>query len=153
MHLDKIDYAILKQLQKNSQISNQDLAEKVSLSPSPCLRRVKALEKAGFITSYVALLNPEKLDLQFTVMVSVGLNSHDPQIISNFEEKVKSFSEVTQCHLIAGQSQDYLLKVITKNLHAYQNFLMKKLTQVNGVHAVHSSFVLKNIVNSTAIPL
>ena len=114
--MDRIDKKILKLLQSNSKINNQELADEVALSPSPCLRLVKQLEEAGYIHKYVALLNPEKLGLQLTILVSVGLTSHDPKLMANFESKIKALSEVVQCHLIAGQEKDYMLKVIVPGL-------------------------------------
>jgi len=151
--MDRIDKKILKLLQSNSKINNQELADEVALSPSPCLRRVKQLEEAGYIHKYVALLNPEKLGLQLTILVSVGLTSHDPKLMANFESKIKALSEVVQCHLIAGQEKDYMLKVIVPGLSEYQTFLLKKLTQIDGVKNVHSSFVLRSIVDTSALPL
>ena len=140
-------------LQSNSQISNQELAERVALSPSPCLRRVKLLEENGYINKQVVLLNPEKVGLELTVMVLVGLNSHQPAVMSEFEETMRLLPEVIQCYLITGQSADYLLKVIVPNLKTYQSFLLGKLTCLNGVDSVHSSFILRNICDTTVLPL
>lgn len=151
--MDRIDKKILELLQTNSKINNQELAEKVALSPSPCLRRVKQLEDEGYIKKYVALLNPEKLGLQLTIIVSVGLTTHDPRLMANFEEIIQTLPEVVQCQLLAGQAQDYILKVVVPNLNEYQVFLLKKLTQIEGVRNVHSSFVLRNIVDKSALPL
>ncbi len=151
--MDRVDKKILELLQLNSKISNQELAEKVSLSPSPCLRRVKQLEDDGYINKYVALLNPEKLGLQLTIFASVGLSSHDPKITSGFEKIIKSLPEVVQCHLVTGQAQDYLLKIIVPNLNVYQSFLLNKLTQIEGVRSVYSNFVLHNVVDKTSLPL
>jgi Lrp/AsnC family transcriptional regulator, leucine-responsive regulatory protein len=151
--MDRIDKKILELLQVNSKINNQELAEKVALSPSPCLRRVKQLEEEGYIDKYVALLNPEKLGLQLTILVSVGLSSHDPEIMRNFEEIIMTLPEVVQCHLIAGQAQDYMLRVVVPNLNEYQLFLLNKLTQIHGVRNVHSSFVLRSIVDKSSLPL
>lgn len=151
--MDRISKQILTRLQEDAKLTNQELADEVSLSPSPCLRRVKQLEDDGYIERYVALLNPDKLGLHLTVLVSVGLESHDPKILSQFEATIQSWPEVIQCYLIAGQTEDYLLKVITPDLNYFHNFLMKKLTQIKGVKNIHSSFVLKNIVNTTALPL
>lgn len=151
--MDKIDKKILDLLQINSKISNQELADRIALSPSPCLRRVNQLEEEGYISKYVALLNPEKLGLQLTIMVSVGLDTHDPKKMDHFEKTIQSFSEVVECYLIAGQTHDYLLKVMMANLNDYHAFLLKRLTQIPGVKTVHSSFVLRNIVNKTALPL
>jgi len=151
--LDPIDKKILKLLQDNSQISNQDLADKVALSPSPCSRRVKQLEKEGYITKHVALLNSKKIGLNLTILVSVGLDSHSPEKMSGFEKEMVSLPEVVQCYLITGQSADYLLKVVVPDLVYYQSFLLDKLTCIKGVSSVHSSFVLSSITDTTALPL
>jgi Lrp/AsnC family leucine-responsive transcriptional regulator len=151
--MDRIDKHILELLQQNSKISNQELADMVSLSPSPCLRRVKQLEDNGYIDRYVALLNPKKLGLELTIMVSVGLSSHDHKIMTSFEGIIKTFPEVVQCHLIAGQAQDYILKVVVSSLNDYQEFLLNKLTQIEGVRNIHSSFVLRSIVDQSSLPL
>ncbi len=151
--MDRIDKKILALLQMDSQISNQELADKVALSPSPCLRRVKQLEEEGYIRKYVALLNPEKLELQLTIFVLISLNSHDTQKMAGFENAIKSSPEVIECHLITGHTADYLLKVIVCDLKEYQSFLLDKLTKIEGVSHVHSSFVLQSTVNKTELPL
>lgn len=151
--IDRTDKKILEILQSNCQISNQELADLVALSPSPCLRRVKLLEENGYIHKQVALLNPEKVGLELTVLVLVGLNSHQPTIMSEFEETMRLLPEVIQCYLITGQSADYLLKIIVPDLKTYQSFLLGKLTGINGVSSVHSSFILRTICDTTALPL
>lgn len=151
--MDRVDKKILNILQSDGRISNQELADQVALSPSPCLRRVKQLEDEGYIRQYVALLDPIKIELDLTIMVSVSLNSHDSKKMKHFEETVAAIPEVIQCYLIAGQAADYLLKVIVSNLDAYQSFLLKKLTIIEGVNQVQSSFVLQRIVDKTALPL
>lgn len=151
--MDRIDKKILEILQSNGRISNQELAEKVALSPSPCLRRVKQLEDDGYISQYVTLLNPQKIGLQLTIIVLIGLSSHDAKKMKVFENKIAAIPEVVQCYLIAGQSADYLLKVIVPSLNDYQTFLLNKLTEIDGVSQVHSSFVLQQIVDKTALPL
>ncbi|KTC86905.1 Lrp/AsnC family transcriptional regulator [Legionella brunensis] len=151
--IDRTDKKILEILQTNCKISNQELADLVALSPSPCLRRVKLLEENGYINKQIVLLNPEKIGLELTVIVLVGLNSHQPAIMSEFEETMRLLPEVIQCYLITGQSADYLLKVIVPDLKAYQSFLLGKLTSINGVSSVHSSFILSNICDTTVLPL
>lgn len=151
--LDRTDKKILEILQSDAQISNQDLADSVALSPSPCLRRVKQLTDNGYISKQVTLLNPEKIGLELTVIVLVGLNTHQPSVMNAFEETMKSLPEVIQCYLITGQSADYLLKIIVPDLKAYQTFLLGKLTGINGVSSVHSSFILRTICDTTALPL
>lgn len=151
--VDRIDKKILEILQENCQITNQELAESVALSPSPCLRRVKLLEESGYINKQVALLNPKKLGLDLTVIVLVGLNSHKPEIMNEFEETIRHFPEVIQCYLITGQSADYMIKIMVPNLEVYQSFLLGKLTRINGVSSVHSSFILRHVCDTTALPL
>ncbi len=151
--MDRTDKKILELLQTNSQISNQDLAEKVALSPSSCLRRVKQLEDDGYIKNYVALLNPKKLGLDLTIMVLVSLNNHDSKTMQGFEQAIAAYPEVIQCYLIAGHLADYLLKVVASNLDDYQAFLLNKLTRLEGVSNVQSSFVLNHIIEKTALPL
>lgn len=151
--MDRTDKKILALLQENSQISNQELADLVALSPSPCLRRVKLLEDNGYIRQQVALLDPEKIGLKLTVIVLVGLNSHQPKVMSEFEEKIRFLPEVIQCYLITGQSADYLLKIIVPDMDAYQSFLLGKLTCIPVVESVHSSFILRTICDTTELPL
>ncbi|KTD74126.1 Lrp/AsnC family transcriptional regulator [Legionella tucsonensis] len=151
--MDRTDKKILDILQANCQINNQELADMVALSPSPCLRRVKILEDNGYIKKKVALLEPEKIGLKLSVIVLVGLNSHQPAVMNQFEEAVRFLPEVIQCYLITGQSADYVLKVIVPDLNAYQSFLLDKLTRINGVTSVQSSFILRTICETTTLPL
>ena len=151
--IDRIDKKILEILQSDAHISNQDLADRVALSPSPCLRRVKQLTENGYISKQVTLLNPEKIGLELTVIVLVGLNTHQPSIMNAFEETMRLLPEVIQCYLITGQSADYLLKIMVPDLKTYQDFLLGKLTGINGVGSVHSSFILRTICDTTALPL
>lgn len=151
--MDRIDKKILELLQENCQISNQELADLVALSPSSCLRRVKLLEDQGYIKKQVALLEPEKIGLNLTVIILVGLSNHQPAMMQAFEDAVRFLPEVIQCYLITGQSADYLLKIIVPDLNAYQAFLLEKLTCINGVDNVHSSFILRNVCETTALPL
>ncbi|WP_392536606.1 Lrp/AsnC family transcriptional regulator [Legionella sp. 227] len=151
--MDRTDKKILDILQSNCQINNQELADMVALSPSPCLRRVKLLEDQGYIKKKVALLEPEKIGLKLSVIVLVGLNSHQPSVMNQFEEAVRFLPEIVQCYLITGQSADYVLKVIVPDLNAYQSFLLDKLTRINGVTSVQSSFILRTICETTTLPL
>jgi Lrp/AsnC family leucine-responsive transcriptional regulator len=151
--LDGIDKKILKVLQQEGNIANQDLAERVSLSPSPCSRRVKSLEERGFITRYAALLNPSKLQLKLTAMISVELKSHETGVIENFEKSILCIPEVVQCYLLAGQTADYFLKVVATDLDEYRSFLLNKLTKIPEVKSIQSSFILKSVVDKTELPL
>ncbi|KTD09129.1 hypothetical protein Lgra_2364 [Legionella gratiana] len=151
--MDRTDKKILDILQSNCQINNQELADLVALSPSPCLRRVKLLEDHGYIKKKVALLDPEKIGLKLSVIVLVGLDNHQPTVMSHFEDAIRFLPEVIQCHMITGQSADYLLKVMVPDLNAYQAFLLDKLTRINGVSSVQSSFILRTICETTSLPL
>ncbi len=151
--LDRYDLAILAQLQRQGRMSNQELADAIGLSPSPCLRRLRQLEEAGFIDAYQARLNPRKLGLQLMAFIQISLDKHTPDRFAAFESAIDQFPEVLECHLITGQAADYLLKVIVSDMDAYQQFLLQKLTPIDGVSGVHSSFVLKSAKNTQALPL
>jgi Lrp/AsnC family leucine-responsive transcriptional regulator len=151
--LDRYDGMILERLQKDGRISNQDLADSISLSPSPCLRRVRQLEEEGIIDGYVALLNARKLGLNLTALIQISMDRHTPERFANFESTIARFPEVLECHLITGQSADYQIKVIVEDMDAFQRFLLDKLTRIEGVTGVQSSFVLKSPIRSTALPI
>lgn len=153
MQLDKLDKKILQKLQKDGTISNLELAESVGLSPSPCARRVKQLEEAGIIDRRVTLLNPSKLDLKLTALIQISMDRHTPDRFEIFEQKVSSYPEVIECLLITGQSADYQLKVLVPDMEYYQQFLLNKVTRIEGVTDVHSSFMLREVCNSTELPL
>lgn len=151
--LDRTDKRILEVLQRDGSISNLDLADKVGLSPSPCSRRVKALQDAGIIAKTVAVLDAKKMGLDLVAMVSIGMDRHTPDRFSNFESLVSSYPQVQSCYLITGHSADYLLKVVVADMNAYQQFLLDKLLTIEGVTGVHSSFVMRKVVDSTHLPL
>ena len=151
--MDRYDRHILDTLQRDGRISNQDLAEQIGLSPSPCLRRVRQLEEDGVIDRYVALLKPDALGLKLTALIQISMDKHTPERFEKFEHHVKSFPEVQSCYLITGQAADYILKVMVPDMDAYQEFLLGKLTRIEGVSGVHSSFVMRKVVDSTAVPL
>ena len=153
MNIDRTDRRILEILQKNGSISNLELAEKVGLSPSPCSRRVKFLEDSGVINRTVTLLNAEKLDLKLTVMIQVSMDRHTPDRFENLEATLAGYPEVISCSMITGQAADYLIVVMVADMDAYQAFLLGKLTRISGVTGVHSSFVLRKIIDRTEIPL
>ncbi len=151
--IDRTDRRILECLQRDGGLSNQQLAERVGLSPSPCSRRVKALEEAGVILRRVTLLDRNKLGLSLTVMIQIGMDRHTPERFETFEREVAAFPEVQECYLITGQEADYLLKCVVPDMDAYQAFLLDKITRIPGVSGVHSSFVLRRVVDNTELPL
>ncbi|MGJ8680863.1 Lrp/AsnC family transcriptional regulator [Paraglaciecola sp.] len=153
MKLDQYDKQILNIIQKRGKLSNQELAEAINLSPSPCLRRVKQLEESGLIEGYAAILDARKLGLTLICFMQVSMDKHTPERFSHFEKTIAQYSEVLECHLVTGQSADYLLKVIVKDMEDFQQFLLQKLTPIEGVSGVHSSFVLKSPINTTALPI
>ncbi|MCP5163357.1 MAG: Lrp/AsnC family transcriptional regulator [Hahellaceae bacterium] len=151
--LDRYDQRILEALQKDGSISNQDLAEKVGLSPSPCSRRVKQLEESGIINRTVTLLNPDKLGLKLTALIQISMDRHTPDRFETFEAALETYPEVVSCSLITGQSADYLVEVIVPDMEHYQAFLLGRLTRLPGVTGVHSSFILRRIIDRTEVPL
>ena len=153
MQLDKLDKRILQALQKDGTITNLELAEKIGLSPSPCARRVKQLEEVGIIDRRVTLLNPSKLDLKLTALIQISMDRHTHDRFEIFEQKVSSFPEVIECLLITGQSADYQLKVMVPDMEHYQALLLNKITRIEGVTDVHSSFILRKVCNKTELPL
>lgn len=151
MELDKYDVQILNILQGEGRLSNQDLADRIQLSASPCLRRVRALEDAGLITGYRAFVDATKLGFSLMVLIHISMDQHTPERFSNFEEKVAQIPEVLECLLIAGQDADYQLKVIVTDMEAYQELLLNRLTRITGVTGVRSSFVLRKVLDKTAL--
>ena len=151
--LDKLDKRILRELQSNGSITNLELAETIGLSPSPCARRVKQLEDSGIIDRQVILLNASKLNLKLTALIQISMDRHTPDRFEIFEKKIMSYPEVIECILITGQSADYQLKVVVPDMESYQEFLLNKITRIEGVTDVHSSFLLREVINSTELPL
>ncbi len=151
--LDRIDKRILVLLQNNSRISNLEIADKIGLSPTPCSRRVKRLEKSGLIDRHVTLLNPEALGLNLTAIISISMDRHTPDRFESFEKAVNIMPEVLECSIVTGQDADFLLKVVVKDMRHYEKFLLGSLTRLEGVSGVHSSFVLRDIIKKTALPL
>ena len=153
MKLNRTDLLVLDEMQKNARISNLELAEKIGLSPSPCSRRVKQLEDAGFFDAHVTLLDQAKLELKLIALILVSMDRHTPERFDHFEAMVSHFEEVLECYLITGQSADYLMKVIVPDMEYYQDFLLGRLTRIEGVTGVQSSFVMRKVVDKTILPL
>ena len=153
MELDRYDIQILNIMQADGRISNQELADRIGLSPSPCLRRVRALEEGGLIVGYRALLDAKALGLTLMALIHISMDQHTPERFSAFEAAVAGIPEVMECLLITGQAADYQLKVMVKDLDAYQELLLKRITGIAGVSGVHTSFVLRRVVDKTAFPV
>ena len=150
--LDAIDRRILTALQADARISNAALAEAVGLSPSPCLRRVRALERGGVVKGYAALLEAAEVGLPISVFVQVTLERQIEQALETFETAIQDRPEVMECYLMTGDA-DYLLRVVVSDLTAYERFLKEHLTRVPGVASIKSSFALNQVKYSTALPL
>lgn len=150
--LDRTDRKILELLQKDGRLSNLELAERVNLSPSPCLRRVRALEEAGMIRQYVALLDPAKLGLGLLAFVTVKLEKKGRMPIEQFRRAVSGWPEVLACHSTTGDT-DYLLRVHVEDLDHFSRFMMDSLLKHSGVIDVKSSFALERIKDTTALPV
>lgn len=153
MQLDRLDRKILQELQRDGSITNLELAEKIGLSPSPCARRVKQLQESGIIKHRVTLLDASKLQLKLIALIQISMDRHTPDRFDIFEKKVRTFPEVTECLLITGQSADYQLKVVVPDMEYYQEFLLNKITKIEGVTDVHSSFILREVLSTTELPL
>jgi len=151
MPIDRYDQHILEILQQDGRIHNQDLAERIGLSPSPCLRRVRALEESGLILGYRALLDARKLGLTLMALIHVSMDLHTPDRFANFEATVQALPDVLECLLITGQNADYQLKVAVRDMDHYQNLLLDKVSRIKGVTGVHSIFVLRQVVVKTAL--
>lgn len=153
MELDRYERKILQLLQSDGRITNQELAERVGLSPAPCLRRVRSLEERGIISGYRALLDARKLGFNLIALLQISMDRHTPERFENFDAKIRELPEVLECLLITGQDADYMLKVVVKDMESYQNLLLNKITRIEGVSGVHSSFVMRRIVDTTQIPV
>lgn len=153
LKLDRTDRRILQQMQSNGRISNLELADAVGLSPTPCSRRVKRLEESGLIEGHVTLLNQSKLGLKLTAIIGISMDRHTPDRFESFEARVREFAEVIECDVVTGQAADYLLRVVVPDMEYYEKFLLGRLTRIEGVTGVHSSFVLRRVVKKTELPL
>lgn len=150
--LDKLDRAILRELQDDGRLTNVELAKRVRLSPSPCLRRVKSLEDRGYIRRYTALLDRVRMRRALHVFVMVSLTSQRQETLEAFERGVAALDEVLECYLMAGEA-DYLLAVAVADLDAYQRFFTKQLGELPGVASLRSLIAMKTVKATTALPV
>jgi Lrp/AsnC family leucine-responsive transcriptional regulator len=150
--LDDLDYRILAELQADGRMPNQELSERIGLSPSPCLRRLRQLEAEGVIQRYVALVDPAAVGLGVTAFVRVRLDQQDDRHLAVFEAAVTEFPEVMECYLMTGEA-DYQLRVLVGSLGEFEDFLRHRLTRIAGVAQVTTSFALRPVVYKTALPV
>lgn len=151
--LDRFDRQILELLQQDAGLSNQELADKVGLSASPCSRRVKNLEERGFIDRRVTLINRKQVNLNLIAIVSIRMDKHTPERFERFERAITTIDEVIECSLVTGQDADYQLKVAIPDMDHYHNVLLKHITTIEGVDGVHSSFLLREIIRNKPLTL
>jgi Lrp/AsnC family leucine-responsive transcriptional regulator len=152
MKLDRTDQVLLVELQRDGRLTNRELAERIHLSESACLRRVRALEEAGVIDRYAALVNQSRVGLPGNVFVSITLNRQEQADLRAFEEAVRRVPEVMECYLMTGQ-QDYLLRVVVSDPADFERLHSQHLTRLPGVARVQSSFALRTVRKSTELPL
>ena len=150
--LDRTDLALLAILQREGRISNAELAERVSLSASACLRRVQRLEQAGVLSGYAGLIDPARVGLGLQAFVRVQLARHDAAAIAEFTDRINAWDEVVGCHAVTGD-MDYLLHVVVQDLAHFSRFLLDHLLNASGVADVNSSFVLRTVKQARALPL
>ena len=152
MALDSMDRRILAVLQKNGRISNADLSERINLSPSACHRRVQRLERDGYIRGYVAMCDPKRVGKATTVFVEITLAGQADEVLDAFEREVALVPEVLECHLMAGKS-DYILKVVAEDTEDFARIHRQKLARLPGVQGMQSSFALRTVFKTTALPV
>ena len=150
--IDAKDRQIIRELQRDGRLTNQDLAERVNLSPSACHRRVGRLEKDGFIRGYVAMCDPKKVNKATTVFVEITLAGQADELLEAFEREVARVPEVLECHLMAGKS-DYILKVVAEDTEDFARVHRQKLARLPGVLGMQSSFALRTVFKTTALPI
>jgi Lrp/AsnC family leucine-responsive transcriptional regulator len=152
LDLDALDRKILESLQADGRLSVADLAAQIGLSPSPCLRRVRNLEKAGVISRYVAMLDQRAVGLPVSVFVSIKLEKQKQESLDRFEKAIQRWPEILECYLMTG-SRDYWLRVVVPDLDAYERFVKQKLTRIEGVASIESSFALQQVKYTNVLPL
>jgi Lrp/AsnC family leucine-responsive transcriptional regulator len=151
-HLDEVDVQLLSLLQQDGRITNADLAKKVGLSPPSVLQRVRVLEKAGLIKGYFGILDAEKLGLRITALAMISLSLHQEQPIERFRRSVNEIPEVLECYHVSGEF-DFLLKIVVRDIRAYEQLVREKLSKIKGIQQIKTSFVLATTKHTTQITL
>jgi len=151
-HLDEVDVQLLSLLQQDGRITNADLAKKVGLSPPSVLQRVRVLEKAGLIRGYFGILDADKLGLRITAMAMISLSLHQEQPIERFRRSVNEIPEILECYHVSGEF-DFLLKIVVRDIRAYEQLVREKLSKIKGIQQIKTSFVLATTKHTTQIPL
>ena len=151
--IDRFDTKILRELQNDGALPNQQLAERVGLTAAPCSRRVKNLEESGVIKSRVVRIEEQALSLSLFAILHISMDKHIPERFAEFERIISTFEEVIECYLITGHDADYQLKIAVPDMDSYHDILLGKITRIKGVSGVKSAFIMRKIVDTTALPL
>ncbi len=149
--LDSKDRQIIRALQANGRMTNQDLAEKVNLSPSPCLRRLRILEDSGAIRGFHADVDAKAYGLPITVFVRIRLERHNEEDVQRFESRIMAIDEVLECHVLTGAS-DYQLRVVVPDLDAYEDFIRNRVHRIGGIASIDTSFVYGTVKDTSVFP-
>ncbi|MBO2545635.1 MULTISPECIES: Lrp/AsnC family transcriptional regulator [Salegentibacter] len=152
MKLDQKDLQILKHLQQDSKMTNKEISNKLKLSVTAVFERIKRLEREGVISKYVALVSPDKVEKNFMVFCQIKLIQHSRSYLTKFESEVTKLTEVLECYHVSGE-YDYILKVIVKDMEAYREFMVTKLTNLDHIGSTQSTFIISPVKSTTAIPL
>lgn len=152
MKLDEIDKQLLQQLQKNSKVTNKELSNKLNLSVTGIYERIKRLERNNVISDYVALVNPENVEKSFMVFCQIKLVQHTKAYVMKFEAEVTKLEEVVECYHVSGE-YDYILKILVKDMEAYREFMISKLTSLDHIGSTQSTFIIGPVKSTTALPL
>ena len=153
IRLDRLDIKILHELQLDASQSNQELAEKVGLTAAPCSRRVKQLEESEVITSQKIQIDTKAVNLNIFALLYISMDKHIPERFETFEKTIGEIPEVIECYMITGNNADYQLKVAVQDMDNYYKVLLGKITRIEGVTGVHSSFILRKVIEHGALPL
>jgi len=149
--MDRTDRKLIGELQRDGRLTNQELSERVSLSPSPCLRRLRQLEQEGVIEGYTAIVNQEACGLHITAFVSIRLEKQNDKTIQAFEEGIRDLDEIVACYLMSGSS-DYLLQVLSPSLKDYEAFIRDKLSRTPGIGTLETHFAFGQVKRSAVFP-
>jgi len=153
IQLDRLDIKILHELQLDASLSNQELAEKVSLTAAPCSRRVKQLQDLGVITSHSIQIDAKAVSLNIFALLYISMDKHIPERFENFEKTISEIPEIIECYMVTGNNADYQLKVAVPDMDNYYKVLLGKITRIEGVSGVHSSFILRKVIEGRGLPL
>lgn len=150
--MDNKDKQIIRELQLSGRLTNQELADKINLSPSPCLRRVRALEAAGVIVGYTAVVDETTFGLPITAFVSIRLHTHNEDSVKQFEQAIQKIDNILDCYVMSGNT-DYLLRVLCDSLQGYEDFVRKQLHRIPGIAAVETSLAYGTVKKSSLLPI